>query len=565
MNILLVEDSEIHAELIRDSLLSWSEDIDITVARTLGEARTILQNSLPDLAIVDFHLPDGKGTEVLPGDREEAAFPAILLTGSGDEYAAVEAFKAGAMDYLVKSAATLADIPYFVERTLREWGHITRRRHAEEALRRSEGKYRRLFENMKEALAVDEVIFDEEGMPVDWKVTDINPAYEEVFEIPRQKAIGRKASTLYGDVFEIRLFLQAMVKVKETGEPVQLEFSLPRMDKHLLTSVFSLEPGLIATLSRDITARKMVEAERERLLAELDATINSITDAVIIYRPKGEILRMNPAAEKLLGYSPELRRKPLRERLSRLRLETPEGKPFPMEECLRRVFEGKGEMKGAFNVIHHPDGRTFWLSSSAAPIFTGDGQLVGAVATIVDITAVHELQQEREMVLHTISHDLRIPLTVISGHAQILEEILDVAGFDHGAASSIGEINKGIRMITRMIEDLVDTARMEGGKVVLEKQPLQLAPFVRRLLTSCEGIVDSRRLDVRLADDLPLVSADPDRLERILLNLLSNALKYSPREKQVQLRAEARPEEIRVYIIDHGQGIAAQDVPRIFD
>ncbi|MEJ2699966.1 MAG: ATP-binding protein, partial [Desulfuromonadales bacterium] len=507
----------------------------------------------------------GKGTELLPGDREEATFPAILLTGSGDEYAAVEAFKAGAMDYLVKSAATLADIPYFVERTLREWSHITRRRQAEEALRRSEEKHRQLFENMKEAVAVDEVILDEEGIPVDWTVTDINPAYEKIFGIPREKAVGRKASMLYDNLLEIQPVLQAMRKVKDTGDPVQLEIFLPLRDQHLLTSVFSLAPGLVATLSRDITAPKRAEAERERILAELDATINSITDAVIIYRPSGEILRMNPAAEKLLGYSPEVRRKPLRERLAYMRVETPEGQPFPMEDSLRKALEGKGRMKGAINVIHHPDGKTFWVSSSAAPIFTGDGVLVGAVATIVDITAVHELQQEREMVLHTISHDLRIPLTVISGHAQILEEILNASGFDHGAASSVGEINKGIRMITRMIEDLVDTARMEGGQVVLEKQPLQFAHFVRRLLTSCEGIVDSSRLEIRIADDLPLVSADPDRLERILLNLISNALKYSPRETQVQVRAEAQPGEIRVSIIDQGQGIAALDLPHIFE
>jgi PAS domain S-box-containing protein len=565
VNILLVEDSKIHAALIRDALCSWSEDVSVTVVRSLDEARTFLKNSLPDLAIIDFHLPDGKGTEILSGDREESTFPAILLTGSGDEYAAVEAFKAGAMDYLVKSAATLSDIPYFVERTLREWGHIARRRQAEEALRRSEEKYRQLFENMKEAVAVDEILYDESGMPVDWKVTDVNPAYEKTFGIPRQMAIGRKASILYGNAFDLQAILQAMQQVKETGNPVQVEISLASQEKHLLTSVFSLDTVKIATLSRDMTERRVMETERERLLAELDATFNSITDAVIIYRPSGEILRMNPAAEKLLGYSAQMRRKPIRERLTHLRVETPEGQPFPMEESLSRVFEGKGRMKGAINVIHHPDGKTFWVSSSAAPIFSGDGELVGAVATIVDITSLHELQLEREMVLHTISHDLRLPLTVISGHAQILEEIVGAARFNHGALSSIREINKGIRMITRMIEELVDSARLEGGRIILEKQPLQFGPFIRRLMTSCEGIIDSSRLETRIPEDLPLVWADPDRLERILLNLLTNALKYSPREKSVKIRVEAHPGEIRISVIDQGQGIVPEDLPHIFE
>jgi PAS domain S-box-containing protein len=565
VNILLVEDSQIHAALIRDALYIWNEDVSVTVVSSLDEARTLLKNFHPDLAIIDFHLPDGKGTEILSGDREEATFPAILLTGSGDEYAAVEAFKSGAMDYLVKTAATLEGIPYFVERTLREWGQITRRRQVEEALRRSEEKYRQLFENMKEAVAVDEILCDEDGIPFDWKVTDVNPAYEKTFGIPRQTAVGRKASALYGNDFDRQSVLQAMRQVKETGNPVQVEISLSSQKKHLLTSVFSLDTIKVATVSRDMTERKVMEAEREGLLAELDATFNSITDAVIIYRPGGEILRMNPAAEKLLGYSPEMRRKPVRERLAHLRVETPEGHPFPMEESLKRAFEGKGRMQGVLNVIHHPDGKTFWVASSAAPIFSGDGELVGAVATIVDITSLHELQLEREMVLHTISHDLRLPLTVISGHTQLLEEILGAAGFDHGASSSIREINKGIRMITRMIEELVDSARLEGGRIILEKQPLQVGVFIQRLMTCCEGIIDSSRLEVGIPEELPLVWADPDRLERILLNLLTNALKYSSREKMVKIGVEARQGEIRISVIDQGQGIAPEDLPHIFE
>jgi DNA-binding response OmpR family regulator len=106
-HILLVEDSEMHAELIREALAAWSDDIRLTVASTLAAARTFLKHDTPDLALIDLMLPDGRGIELLPADRELRRLPCVLLTGSGDEQTAVEAIKAGALDYVIKSPATL--------------------------------------------------------------------------------------------------------------------------------------------------------------------------------------------------------------------------------------------------------------------------------------------------------------------------------------------------------------------------------------------------------------------------------------------------------------------------
>lgn len=132
--ILLVEDSETSIAMIRTTLATGDRPILLTVAHDLAEARARLAKSLPDLAIVDLVLPDGKGTELLPADGEPAGFPIVVLTGSGNEQEAVEAMKAGALDYLVKSPQTLANMPHIVERSLREWRHITERKIAEARL-----------------------------------------------------------------------------------------------------------------------------------------------------------------------------------------------------------------------------------------------------------------------------------------------------------------------------------------------------------------------------------------------------------------------------------------------
>jgi signal transduction histidine kinase len=137
IHILLVEDSATHVALIRDALAVQGRKITLTIAGSLAEAHARLTDFRPDLAIVDLLLPDGNGIELLLTVREVASFPIVILTSQGNEQKAVDAMKAGALDYLVKSPETLAALPHAIKRALREWHHITERKRAEEELRKT--------------------------------------------------------------------------------------------------------------------------------------------------------------------------------------------------------------------------------------------------------------------------------------------------------------------------------------------------------------------------------------------------------------------------------------------
>ncbi|BCR03130.1 hypothetical protein DESUT3_01990 [Desulfuromonas versatilis] len=167
-SILLVEDERIHAELLRRALLSRFPDLQLHHAQTLGEARAILGQSAPELAIVDLELPDGRGTDLLAEVSGSFTLPVLIMTGQGDEAVAVEAIKAGALEYVVKSAATLADMPRIVERALREWRNIAERRRAEHALKESEQRFRSVFEFAPAGMA----IVSNQG-----RVLQVNPAF----------------------------------------------------------------------------------------------------------------------------------------------------------------------------------------------------------------------------------------------------------------------------------------------------------------------------------------------------------------------------------------------------
>src|SRR6266702_2520713 len=138
LQLLLVEDNPAHAELIRRAFLAYDQQVELTVARPLPDARATLTTVQPDLAIIDLLLPDGRGLELLPGDESAAYYPSVMMTSHGNEQAAVEAIKTGAVDYVVKSEATMTDMPHIAERALRAWGHITERKRLEAQLRQAQ-------------------------------------------------------------------------------------------------------------------------------------------------------------------------------------------------------------------------------------------------------------------------------------------------------------------------------------------------------------------------------------------------------------------------------------------
>jgi signal transduction histidine kinase len=167
------------------------------------------------------------------------------------------------------------------------------------------------------------------------------------------------------------------------------------------------------------------------------------------------------------------------------------------------------------------------------------------------------LAAEREDYLHMISHDLRAPLTVILGYAQILEVRFQE---DASTGPTVQAIRQGAERMNAMIQDLTDFARLEGGSLALFPKTIELRTFLAHL-----QLVEGReRLRIDLPPQLPAVSADPNRLERIFINLLSNALKYSPPDTTVQLTARQQGHEIVIGITDQGPGLPAELLPRIF-
>jgi PAS domain S-box-containing protein len=439
---------------------------------------------------------------------------------------------------------------------------VTERKHADEALRESEERFRKVWETTSDAMALS----DADGI-----VQAVNPAYLELYGFTREEMLGQSFAIIFPP--EQRAWAEEQYRAVFASDLTlpSYEATIRRADgteRHVDSRATFLTVDGARTLMLssicDITERKQGEQEREALLAELEAVITHMADGLVVYSPTFEIQRLNPIGEQILGLSQTDRTLPFAERMQIVQVMKPDGTPFPIDETPSyRARQGE-VARNVVLLLGHPDGQRQWVSASAAPLYDAAGIVRGMVSTFTDITAIHNMEEQMRTFVHLVSHDLRAPLTILYGHVGLVQEYLgDTA--DPLLRQSVEAIGRAAKRMDVMIEDLVTTARLEGGQLQLVRTPVALARWLPDFLARHASVFDPSRITVEMPDHVPLLHADDDRLERILTNLLSNALKYSGRDSMVRLRVQPGDAAVTLQVIDGGQGIAAHDVPHLFE
>ena len=297
LQILLVDDDSAHVALMRRAFSPQAKKYHLLVAGTLVEARNILKKTTPALVIVDYRLPDGEGLELLPGSIDTRIVPTIILTGQGDERLAARSMKAGAMDYIVKSEETLADMLHITERSLREWKQANKRRLAEE-------KASALSKILEESL--NEIyIFDAKTL----KFIQVNYGARrnlgyEVAELAKLTPVDLKPEFSH-ESFE------KMLEPLRTGHQEKIYFTTIHRRKdgssypvevHLQLSSLDSRKVFIAIVL-DVTERQQAEQSLRRLQAQTRQIIDTARDAFVSMDENGFITDWNPQAEQTFGWS----------------------------------------------------------------------------------------------------------------------------------------------------------------------------------------------------------------------------------------------------------------------
>ena len=303
----------------------------------------------------------------------------------------------------------------------------------------------------------------------------------------------------------------------------------------------------------------------------LDVVLDQMADGVIIADASGRLRRVNPAAARMHGRAvTDIPPEDWSRSYDLLRID---GTPYPPEElALTRALRHGQVVEGEEWVVRHPDGSLVRLLGSAAPLRDARGRRLGAVLVMRDVTErarlVQALQTEtttKERFCAQVSHELRTPVHAMLGYGTLLLE--GIAGtLPTAAAEMIDRMVRSARHLCALVDDILDLERLDVGKVQLTMEEVALPALLRDTLTSLEPQAYAKGLTLVLeVGDVPHVCTDPQRVKQIVLNLASNAVKFTERGGVRVTIDRHGSDAVAVCVIDTGVGIASEDLGRVFD
>jgi len=284
--------------------------------------------------------------------------------------------------------------------------------------------------------------------------------------------------------------------------------------------------------------------ERVDELQKLETSVEHIEDGVIIVDEKSNILLINPAARRAFGLWQD---DVVKGRLI--------GDVLPHPD-LKILVNESYHNPAPHNEISFEDGRV--LSAQCTPI-----PRIGMAITMQDITYLKQIDRLKNEFVHTVSHDLRSPLTAILGYVDLLDRVGSV---NEQQREYIHRVQNSVQSVTTLVNDLLELGRIEAG-YDSQKEIVPLEGIIRYALETLGGQVSEKKLHLHLnlPMEIPQMRGNPIRLRQMLDNLIGNAIKYSLENGEITIDLEAQNDQVILRISDTGPGIPINDQPHIFE
>ena len=288
---------------------------------------------------------------------------------------------------------------------------------------------------------------------------------------------------------------------------------------------------------------KLTTASLQRQINEFEVIFNNVGDGIIILDKQERVLLLNESIEKLFGVTTQAA---LGKSLS-----TAIPHPDLMSLLTRSTSE---ELK--YHEINMDDGRVFNAQHTLIPN-------VGSAITIQDISYLKELDRIKSDFVHTVSHDLRSPLTSVLGYAELVGR---TGPLNDNQREFLSRLQSSVQDITALVNDLLDIGRLEAG-FDTRREIVQLENILGYTLDILNGQIKSKNLNVHVEQtpNLPPLKANPLRLRQMLDNLIGNAIKYCGAEGNIQISLRSEDRQVIFQITDDGPGIPITDQPHIFE
>ncbi|HUU55383.1 MAG TPA: CHASE2 domain-containing protein [Armatimonadota bacterium] len=297
-----------------------------------------------------------------------------------------------------------------------------------------------------------------------------------------------------------------------------------------------------------LAAYQELKQERDRI----SAIVSNMADGIILTDGQQRVAFINPAASQMFG----------------VEVEQAQGRavsevlPYP---ALLEQLEDGPPTSAHIPRIHLTEPRRMTLSPRTVRLRQEGGARTGAITVVSDITLLEELSEMKTEFVSVVSHELRTPLTSIMGFAQTLRGDPDTIDAEE-RGEFLGIIEQESNRLLVMINDLLDMSRMEAGRPLpVNYAEVEVEELSRHVVRFQSVTTTAHRFRFEFPEDGVSVRADPDKVEQVLTNLVSNAIKYSPKGGVVVIGGRCRDDECVVYVRDEGLGMGPEETSRLFE
>jgi PAS domain S-box-containing protein len=395
----------------------------------------------------------------------------------------------------------------------------------------------------------------------EWRYTYVNRRAEEIFGKSREDLLGKSAWDLFPEMVGSPVY-HSMRRAAAEGVPAEVEDHNPVMDRWFSSKIHPDPGGGVGVFFSDITLRKQSEA----VVRESEALFRTMGEAVPNFLwmtdSNGAPIYQNPAWRTYVGMTAD---EPA----------TGEWGLMPHPDDLPRLRErwsfalARGE---AFRVearMRRHDGEYRWFSGRTVPLKDEEGAIVKWVGTLTDIhdlktaeAALRENDRRKDEFLATLAHELRNPRAPIRNALYLLDRV----DSEEARASAREIIDRQVRHLVRLVDDLLDVSRISRGKLELRLERISAQALVEQALEASRPHIEAagHTLCLDLPEEPIDVNADPVRMAQVLLNLLNNACKYTPKGGNIWLTLASEGDRCVFRVRDSGIGSAPEVLPDVF-